>query len=224
MAGSLSPLEDCYRPDLCPRDGEVDREQEEQARRLAAAGVDLIVVETMNSLREAEAAIRAALATGLPVVVSFVTDGGGRLLSGDRLDEAARTASSQGPLLAIGVNCIPARLVGEELRRIARALPRIPLAAWADRSSRRNVLACIPRAAWGNTGRALDEASGLYEEPISPAAYSSLAERWVAAGAKIVGGCCGTTSDHTAALRGMLDQSGRDGRLGSTDPPSGQGT
>jgi S-methylmethionine-dependent homocysteine/selenocysteine methylase len=191
VAASLSPLEDCYRPDLCPPDAELEREQGEQARRLAAAGVDLIVVETMNSLREASAAVRAAAATGLPVVVSFVTDGAGRLLSGDRLEESVRAAAAAGPLLAVGVNCIPARLVEEELRRIARVLPGVPLAAW------------------GNTGRALDEAAGTYEEPISPDAYAGLAGGWVASGARIVGGCCGTNSSHTAALRRMLDGGGR---------------
>ncbi len=188
VAGSLSPLEDCYRPDLCPGPDRLEREQEEQARRLAASGADLIVVETMNSLREAVAAARGARATGLAVVVTFVSGGEGWLLSGESLEEAARAVSAAaGPLAAVGVNCIPARLVGEELRRIARALPDHPLAAW------------------GNTGRALDEAAGLYAEPISPDGYAALAERWISAGARIVGGCCGTTSAHTAALRRMID-------------------
>jgi S-methylmethionine-dependent homocysteine/selenocysteine methylase len=189
VAGSLSPLEDCYRPDLVPSDPDLEREQNEQAQRLAGAGADLIVVETMNSLREAVAALRAAAATGLPVVLSFVTDGAGRLLSGDPLDRAARAAIAAVPsLLAVGVNCIPARLVAEELRRIARVLPDLPLAAW------------------GNTGRSLDEAAGLYQEPVSPDNYAALAERWVPLGARVVGGCCGTNSRHTVELRRMIDR------------------
>ena len=188
VAGSLSPLEDCYRPDLCPAADELEREQEEHAQRLAASGVDVIVVETMNSLREAVAAGQAATATGLAVVLAFVSDGHGRLLSGDSLEDAARAVfAAAGPLLALGVNCLPARLVEGELLRIAGALPNHPLAAW------------------GNTGRALDEAAGLYTEPISPTAYAAFAERWISSGARIVGGCCGTNSRHTAALRRMLD-------------------
>ncbi|HEX7578375.1 MAG TPA: homocysteine S-methyltransferase family protein [Thermoanaerobaculia bacterium] len=188
VAGSLSPLEDCYRPDLCPAADELEREQEEQAQRLAASGVDVIVVETMSSLREAVSAARAATATGLAVVLTFVSDGRGKLLSGEDLEDAVRAVfSAAGPLLAVGVNCLPARLVEGELLRIAGALPNYPLAAW------------------GNTGRALDEAAGLYTEPISPTAYAAFAERWISSGARIVGGCCGTNSRHTAALRQMLD-------------------
>src|SRR5262249_26353454 len=66
VAGSLSPLEDCYRPDLAPDDDALEREHDAQARRLAEAGVDLILAETHNSVREAAAATRAALRTGLP--------------------------------------------------------------------------------------------------------------------------------------------------------------
>jgi S-methylmethionine-dependent homocysteine/selenocysteine methylase len=189
IAGSLSPLEDCYRPDLCPAGDALEREHEEQARRLATSGVDLVVVETMNSVREAVAAARAAVGTGLAVAVAFVSDGSGNLLSGDLLAGAARAVrAAAGPLLAIGVNCIPARLVEKELERIAGMLPGQPLAAW------------------GNSGRAIDEAAGLYTEPVSPIDYSALARRWKSAGARIVGGCCGTGPGHTAALREMLDR------------------
>ena len=187
VAGSLSPLEDCYRPDLCPGDVELDREHRQQARRLADSGADLIVVETMSSRREAVAAARAASATGLPAILSFVSDGEGRLLSGDALDESARTVlEAAGPLLAVGVNCVPARLVEGDLLRLARMLGGQPLAAW------------------GNTGRSLDEGAGLYSDPISPGEYAELGARWISAGTRLVGGCCGTNSAHTAALRGML--------------------
>ncbi len=54
VAGSLSPLEDCYRPDLAPDQASVEREHAAQARFLADAGVDLILAETHNSVREAE--------------------------------------------------------------------------------------------------------------------------------------------------------------------------
>ena len=188
VAGSLSPLEDCYQPDRCPDPEVLERDHPEQAERLATSGVDLIVVETMSSRAEAVAASRAAAATGLAVVVSFVTDGEGRLLSGDDLAETAGAVlEAVGGLLAVGVNCIPSRLVEGELARLAAALPGRPLAAW------------------GNTGRALDEAAGLFAEPIAPEAYAALARRWIELGARIVGGCCGTNATHTAALRKMVD-------------------
>ena len=57
VAGSLSPLEDCYRPDLVPDDAALAREHGAQARFLADSGVDLILAETHNTIREAAAAL-----------------------------------------------------------------------------------------------------------------------------------------------------------------------
>jgi S-methylmethionine-dependent homocysteine/selenocysteine methylase len=84
VAGSLSPLEDCYRPDLVPDDAALAREHGAQARFLAEAGVDLILAETHNTIREAVAAVRAAKATGVPVFVSLVTDGKGASFQANR--------------------------------------------------------------------------------------------------------------------------------------------
>ncbi|MFY9552169.1 MAG: homocysteine S-methyltransferase family protein, partial [Thermoanaerobaculia bacterium] len=113
VAGSLSPLEDCYRPDLVPEDAVLAREHGAQARFLAEAGVDLILAETHNTIREAVAALRAAKETGVPVVVSLVCDGEGRLLSGEPVAEAARALLPLEPD-ALGVNCVPApRLEGD---------------------------------------------------------------------------------------------------------------
>ena len=183
IAGSLAPLEDCYRPDLVPSEAEIFREHHEMADALAAAGVDLILVETMNSIRELVAATVAAVSTGLPVIASMVTNGEGRLLSGESIADAARALSSlRRPPEVLGINCVPARRLGADLARLAAAAPGMPLAAY------------------GNTGRAIDEARGIYPEPIEPAEYAALAGTWVASGARLVGGCCGTTAAHVAAL------------------------
>ncbi len=185
VAGALAPLEDCYRPDLVPDEPALATEHREMAEALAGAGCDLILVETMNSVRELVAAARAALATGLPVVASMVTDGEGRLLSGESIGAAARALRSLDPAPdAIGVNCVPARRIGGDLARLRAAAPGVPLSVYA------------------NTGRALDEARGLFTEPVTPAEYVSSAASWLAGGGvALVGGCCGTTAAHTAALR-----------------------
>lgn len=193
IAGSLAPLEDCYRPDLVPDRSALGREHREMAEALAAAGCDLILVETMNAVRELVAATRAALATGLPVVASMVTDGSGRLLSGEPVEEAARAllASSPHPD-AIGINCVPARAIGADLDRLRAGAPGMPLAVYA------------------NTGRALDEAKGLFTDPVTPDAYSRLAAGWLAGGGiGLIGSCCGTTAAHTLALRYLLDDYGK---------------
>src|SRR5713226_4541258 len=104
VVGSLSPLEDCYRPDLVPEVNELEREHREQALALAEDGVDGILVETQNSAVELIRAVRAARETGLPVIASVVTDGEGHLLSRDRIAMAVEALLSE-RVDAIGVNC-----------------------------------------------------------------------------------------------------------------------
>jgi homocysteine S-methyltransferase len=185
VAGSLSPLEDCYRPDQTPDQESVEREQMSQARFLADAGVDLILAETHNSIREAVAAARAAKQTGLPVVVSIVTDGAGRLLSGETVEEAGHALEALEPD-ALGINCVPAGRLDADLARLAAVARGRPLAAY------------------GNLGLPAEGPGWAFSEELEPEAYAELASKWVALGARIVGGCCGTTPAHTRALRSMI--------------------
>ncbi len=186
VAGSLSPLEDCYRPDLVPDQQSLEREHAAQARLMAEAGVDLILAETHNTIREAEAAVRAARAAGLPVVVSLVTDGGGRLLSGEAIEGAAAALTALGPD-ALGVNCVPAARLSGDLARLSAAPPGTPFAAY------------------GNLGLPDESRGWAFTEELAPEAYAVEAKHWIELGARIVGGCCGTTPSHTRALREMLD-------------------
>ena len=184
VAGSIAPLEDCYRPDLVPDDAALEREHRVQAESLAAAGVDLILLETHNTVRELVAAARAAMATGLPFVASMVTDGNGRLLSGETIEHAVRAlepGDSNPDVLSI--NCVPAGKLGADLGRLAAAAPGVPLAAY------------------GNLGLPADDRGWAFTEELSPEAYAELARGGRAAGARMVGGCCGTRPAHTAALR-----------------------
>ena len=177
IAGSLAPLEDCYRPDRVPSEAEISSEHAEMAAALAAAGVDLVLVETMNTVREALAAARGAAATGLPVVASCVTDGRGRLLSGEPVEDFARALlSAPAPPDALGVNCVAAKGLAGDLARLAAAAPGVPLAAY------------------GNT----------YGDPLAPDDYAALAAGWIRLGARLAGGCCGTTAAHTAAVARAL--------------------
>lgn len=190
IAGSLAPLEDCYQPGRVPKQENIlSSEHSEMATALAGAGVDLILVETMNSIRELVAAAAAAVSTGLPAIASMVTDGEGRLLSGESIGDAARALISLSqPPDALGVNCVPARRIGGDLARLRAAAPGIPLVIY------------------GNAGRALDESLGLFTEPIDPYEYAALARSWLGAGARIVGGCCGTNAAHVRALRALFGE------------------
>jgi S-methylmethionine-dependent homocysteine/selenocysteine methylase len=190
VAGSLSPLEDCYRPDLVPGEEALTREHAAQARRLAVEGADLLLLETHNTIREVLAAARAARSTGLPFVASLVTDGRGRLLSGEPLRDAASALAPLGPD-AVGINCVPARVLGSDLEALAEASPEGALSAY------------------GNLGLPADGAGWAFTEELSPAGYAETAGTWMSPRLRLVGGCCGTTPAHTAALRRRIDSAGR---------------
>jgi S-methylmethionine-dependent homocysteine/selenocysteine methylase len=187
VAGSVAPVEDCWRPDLVPGDDALDRLHALHAGSLAAAGVDLLLLETFGTAREWRAAARAAASTGLAVVACATSRDDGALLSGEPLGEAARTLLDlPTPPVALGVNCVPARRLAASLALLADAAPGVPLAAY------------------GNAGLPVDEAAGTFSEPISPAEYAETALSWVALGARLAGGCCGTRAAHVAALAERL--------------------
>ena len=199
VAGSISPLEDCYAPQQVPPDDELQIEHAEMAHDLAAAGCDVLLVETMNTIREAVSATHCARETGLPVCVSFVVGPGGRppdqlspaqdfepllLLSGETIAEAVQAVQPLQPA-AILINCVP-------LAYIDRALDEFR-AAYSGSIG-----------LYANVGHADDQIGWTLTDDVQPAAYAQHAQRWLAQGAVIIGGCCGTTPDHIAALHAVV--------------------
>jgi S-methylmethionine-dependent homocysteine/selenocysteine methylase len=182
VLGSAPPLEDCFRPDLVPDDRALAREHAEHARHLLRAGVDAVWAETMNRTREAVAALRAARELGAPASVSFTCDASGALLSGEPLAAALEAVAPLEPTL-VGVNCLPASAV--------------PACLAPLRSSG------LPFAVQANLGP--PGPGGRLGEDRTPEAFAALALDWVAGGARAVGGCCGTTPAHLAAVRRALD-------------------
>ena len=183
VAGSIATLEDCWRPDLVPGDDVLAREHAEHAAHLAVAGVDLLLIETMNTIREACAAVRAAKATGVPVAVSFACDAAARLLSGEALADALAAVGALDADL-VGVNCSPPA-------HVAAAIAAL-------QASQR------PFVVYANLGAPTDGASGVHTHDESPAHFAAHARGWIAQGARIVGGCCGTRPAHIRAIASQL--------------------
>jgi S-methylmethionine-dependent homocysteine/selenocysteine methylase len=174
VAGSIAPLHDCYAPELTPDDATLQREHAALARCLRDAGCDLLLVETMPTLRELRAATSAAVATGLPVWAAVTTGPRGDFFDAAGL-LAARDAAREAGAAAFLLNCMPPD-------EVSARLP--PLAAGAGLA-----LGAYANATFRDAGR------------WTPAAYAEEAERWRASGASIVGGCCGTGPEHIRALR-----------------------
>jgi S-methylmethionine-dependent homocysteine/selenocysteine methylase len=203
VAGSISPLEDCYSPQLVPPDDELRIEHTEMARDLAQAGCDVLLVETMNTIREAVIAAQCAAATNLPVCVSFVAGPQGlppdqidqavrgdalTLLSGESITAAVRAVEHLNPA-AILINCVPLAYIDRAFDEL-RAAYRGPIGLYA------------------NVGHADDVVGWTLTDDVQPAAYARHARQWIrqgaAPGAAIIGGCCGTTPEHIAALKDVI--------------------
>jgi S-methylmethionine-dependent homocysteine/selenocysteine methylase len=186
IAGVMSPLEHCFRPDLTPAPQEARAEHAEIATLLAANGVDLLMLESMNTIAESQIAIEAARATGVPVWVSFVVDTRGNVLSGESLGEAYAASKAMG-VDAVLVNCAPP----EDIQRALSSL------AGTD----------VPMGAYAHIGH-FDPPSWKFEffpqftatEAWLPERYANAAKGWQSHGARILGGCCGTGPDHIRAL------------------------
>lgn len=158
----------------------------EQACAAEAAGCDLIVVETMADLLEAKAAVLAAVeSTTLPVFATMTFGEDGRTFLGTTPAIAATTLSALGAS-AVGLNCSLgptelAPLVGELAphdRALVMAQPN----------------AGLPRIQDGET---------VFD--VGPNEFAQAMEAILDAGATVIGGCCGTTPDHIAALRALID-------------------
>ncbi|CAK9008658.1 Selenocysteine Se-methyltransferase (BoSMT), partial [Durusdinium trenchii] len=131
VAGSLAPLADCYSPQLTPETSALEDEHAEMADRLAASGVDLILVETQVTVSEGMIACAAAMRTGLPTLVSFVCGGDGRLFSGESVLDAWQAVA---PLQPDGflLNCLPAEAVLPALEPLLSEISPIVPGAYAN--------------------------------------------------------------------------------------------
>ena len=177
IAGSIAPLEDCYSPQLTPANKELIEEHRELAKNLKVGGVDFILIETMITIRETLAAIKASLAVGLPFGISFCCDKYGNLLGKETLEEALKAIEKFRPLF-VGVNCMPPQDMNNSIKKL-RKLTHLPISVYAH-----------------GKGHPDDRDGWIFEKGVSEDAYVRYAKKWVSNGAQIIGGCCGTTPQY----------------------------
>lgn len=152
----------------------------EQAEALKAGGADGIVVETMAELEEAQLAVRAAKATGLPVVACMVFDTSGRTMMGVTPKQAAAGLAEAGADV-IGSNCGNGIAEFVSICRQLRAATTLPI--------------------WIKANAGLPEmVDGCVRYRTTPEEFARYLPALVEAGASFIGGCCGTTPAHIAQL------------------------
>ncbi|MFC4492528.1 homocysteine S-methyltransferase [Streptomyces ovatisporus] len=172
---------------------------------LAAAEPDVLALETVPDVDEAEAMLRASRACGLPVWLSYTVDGP-RTRAGQPLADAFAVAAGEQQVVAVGVNCCAARDVSHAVE-VAAATTGKPVVVYPNSGERWDP----DRRAWA--GRAT-YSSG-------PGGAASWAADWFARGARLIGGCCRVGPDVVAQL--ARDPSLGGGRDGDDDGGRGDG-
>src|SRR5580658_120883 len=187
VAGSMGPTGEILEP-LGALTSDAAREAfAEQAAALARGGVDILWIETMSSVEETDAAVAGARTVGLPVVATLSFDTNGRTMMGITPSELA-DLHRRHHLAACGSNCgvSPAELVASMVNLATASDPAAILVAKANCG--------IPQF--------VDGAIRFNGTPEMMAHYACLS---LDAGARIIGGCCGTTPEHLRAMRQALE-------------------
>jgi 5-methyltetrahydrofolate--homocysteine methyltransferase len=184
VAGSMGPTGALLKPfgPLTPE--EVTATFAEQAKALAEGGVDLLLIETMFTFDETDAAFEGARSvTDLPIVVSFSYDRGVATMMGVKPKKVVTKYQEMGAAL-VGANC------GTTLENMEKIVAEYAETApgallWAKPN------AGLPR---------MDIATETAVYDLTPEEMGAYAKKYVALGARVVGGCCGSTPAHVAGI------------------------
>jgi len=180
VLGSIAPLEDCYSPNLFPGVNAAKEEFMQIGSWLVESGIDIILLETMNSIVETKACLDAISSYDIPIWVSFVLKDDKHILSGEKLTQAIELLSDYN-VDTLLINCNP-------LKRTKNALSTIS-AMWNKR--------------WGiypNLGLGEPSPDGNIQEIHSDEEFLSICKQAIKLGASIIGGCCGSSPKHIKLL------------------------
>jgi len=189
VAGSMGPTGDVLEPLGTRTQREAEEAFHEQAEALRDGGADVAWIETMFAENEVEAAVRGVQRAGLPFVLTMTFDTGGRTMMGTRPFDAMRnTKTLPAQPVAFGANCGvgPAQLLDSILGIALAAQPGDAIVAKSNCGL--PVMGDDMRVRYDGT-------------PEVMAAYARLARD---AGARLIGGCCGTTAAHVRAMAESL--------------------
>jgi S-methylmethionine-dependent homocysteine/selenocysteine methylase len=181
IIASFAPLEDCYRPELFPGIDNAISEYTLLAKWIIEAGVDILLLETMNSVTETEAGLCALKDTDLSIWVSFVLKDENHLLSGDYLVDALNMLNNY-QIKMVLLNCNP-------LGRTNMAVDNI-VDNWIG--------------GWGiypNLGKGEPSPDGCKVEYEPMEKFISVIKHALNSGASVVGACCGSSPEHIAEIK-----------------------
>ena len=190
VAGSVGPTGELFDPLGALTPEEAIDTFEEQIRGLKDGGADVAWIETMSAIEEVQAAAQAAINVGMPYVATCSFDTAGRTMMGLKPDGlAAVFAELSVQPVAMGANC---GVGASDI--LVTAIEMASTAATAG----------VPIVAKGNCGIPRFEGIEIRYSG-TPELMSRYADLAINAGVRIIGGCCGTSPEHLAAMRKAID-------------------
>lgn len=187
VAGSITTVEDCYSPELVPTLDELKNEHFEHALFLKKGGVDFILIETMNTLKEAEIAIEMAKKTGLEVAISFCCKEDGNLLNGDDLELACERIDKYEPLF-VSTNCVLPEVIDNSVSILLQH-SKYPIGVYANGKGHPEV-----DLGWSFEGNENFDS------------FMNYSKKWLDSGVQIIGSCCGTDYRYTRRLKDLIHE------------------
>ena len=158
---------------------------QEQAKALYNAGVDLIIAETMLSVDETVVLLDAVQSVcNLPVMCTLTVEADGTALFGGNAVEAVETLQEMGAV-AVGLNC---SLGPDQLESVVASMKKV---------------AQVPVIAKPNAGMPVMDEFGMAHYNMAPEQFAASMKKLIAAGAGIIGGCCGTDPSYIRLLNEM---------------------
>lgn len=186
IAASIGPLGEMMKPLGTLDEETAERNYRQQAQTLSEAGVDLLLIETQYDIAEAAIAVKAALSVSrLPVICSFSFDRGTKTMMGVSPSQFAESIAPLG-VAALGINC--GKSLEDNLNALKELASETKLPIWFK----------------PNAGLPTIDAEGHVSYDVSPEEMASHVHEWIENGARIIGGCCGTSPEHLGAIHKAL--------------------
>ena len=197
IAGSIGPLRASYRPDICPPVEEASSIYKEKVESIAPM-VDILLVETVCSLKQAEGVLAATDNSNKPVWISFSVDDndGTKLRSGENLEDVKAVINNHF-VEAVLINCSPPEVVGNALSILSKM--GLAFGAYANGFSKIS-------SDFLKTRPTVDALTA--RKDLGPEEYSNFVTDWIRNGASIVGGCCEIGPTHISKIAQKIHELG----------------
>lgn len=200
VAGCLPPLHESYQFDRVGPVEELEDAYSQIVRRIAPHS-DLLLCETMSSVREAKCAAVAASVAKMPVWVSWTLheDGSGNLRSSESIGEAVRAVSGVKNLEACLLNCCSHESIVAAIPMVKQALEEVGRSDVKIGAYANGFVTVHADSMMSSDG------GGEYRD-LSPEQYLSQVNEWISLGCTIVGGCCGVFPEHIQKMAEELQR------------------